>query len=62
MILKAWPNMSPVHRPEYEATRKESPEVIRSGKRISEKHTFARHQYRRFGQGQDVAPSLELAR
>jgi hypothetical protein len=31
IILKAWPNMSPTHRPDYEAMRKENPTVIQAG-------------------------------
>jgi hypothetical protein len=31
IVLKAWPNMSPTHRPDYEAMLKENPATVRSG-------------------------------
>jgi len=41
IVLKAWPNMSPAHRPDYEAMRKENPSVKRpEGTRFREAYMW----------------------
>ena len=40
IILKAWPKMSPTHRPDYEALRKEGPQLKSKGTRFRDAYVW----------------------